>query len=177
RPRLDEAARLGVTTQTIAQVARIATAGDIDANTPKLNQGERRIPVRLRLRRDVRSDLAAIRNLQVPTATGGFTNLGSVADVDFEAAPTQIDRFDRKRQITVVADLAGGAQLGDVAAQVNNLPIMKNLPPGVRQARQGEQQALQQLVGGFIIALFSGVGLVYAVMVLLFQSFFKPVTI
>ena len=67
--------------------------------------------------------------------------------------------------------------MGDVAAQVNNLPIMKNLPPGVRQARQGEQQALQQLVGGFIIALFSGVGLVYAVMVLLFQSFFKPVTI
>jgi HAE1 family hydrophobic/amphiphilic exporter-1 len=177
RPRLDEAARLGVTTQAIAQVARIATAGDIDANTPKLNQGERRIPVRVRLRRDVRSDLAAIRNLQIPTATGGFTSLGSVADVDFEAAPSQIDRFDRKRQITVVADLVGGAQLGDVANQINNLPIMKHLPPGVHPAAQGEQQALVQLVGGFIIALFSGVGLVYAVMVLLFQSFFKPVTI
>ncbi|MDB5452517.1 MAG: multidrug transporter AcrB, partial [Caulobacteraceae bacterium] len=177
RPRLDEASRLGVNTQTIAQVARIATAGDIEANTPKLNQGERRIPVRIRLREDVRTDLAAIRNLQVPTATGGFTSLESVADVDFEAGPTQIDRFNRKRQITVAADLVGGAQLGDVVGQINNLPIMKNLPPGVHPAEQGEQQALTQLVGGFIIALFSGVGLVYAVMVLLFQSFFKPVTI
>ncbi|HET9159696.1 MAG TPA: efflux RND transporter permease subunit, partial [Caulobacteraceae bacterium] len=177
RPKLDEAARLGVTTQTIAQVARIATAGDIDANTPKLNQGERRIPVRVRLRKDVRTDLAAIRNLQVPTAQGGFTSLESVADVAFEAGPTQIDRFDRKRQITVVADLAGGAQLGDVSNAINKLPIMRNLPPGVHQASQGEQQALTQLVGGFIIALLSGIGLVYGVMVLLFQSFFKPVTI
>ena len=49
RPRPDEAARLGVTADTIAEAARVATAGDIDANVSKLDEGERRIPIRVRL--------------------------------------------------------------------------------------------------------------------------------
>jgi HAE1 family hydrophobic/amphiphilic exporter-1 len=79
--------------------------------------------------------------------------------------------------VTIKADLVGGAQLGDALAEVNNLPIMQHLPPGIAPASQGEQQAITQLFLGFIIAIFSGVGLVYGVMVLLFGSFFKPVTI
>jgi HAE1 family hydrophobic/amphiphilic exporter-1 len=54
---------------------------------------------------------------------------------------------------------------------------MHRLPPGVGQATQGQEQALGQLLVGFLVALFSGVGLVYAVMVLLFRSFFKPFVI
>ncbi|HPA39302.1 MAG TPA: efflux RND transporter permease subunit, partial [Phenylobacterium sp.] len=49
RPRADEAARLGVSVDTIAQIARVATVGDIDANVAKLTSGERRIPIRIRM--------------------------------------------------------------------------------------------------------------------------------
>jgi HAE1 family hydrophobic/amphiphilic exporter-1 len=177
KPRPEEAARLGVTAQTIAQIARVATVGDIDANVPKLTQGERRVPIRVRLPENVRSDLPALRSMLIPTANGGSTTLDSVADVYFQAGPAQIDRVNRKRQETIKADLVAGAQLGDAMSAINNLPIMKNLPPGVSTASQGEQQAFVQLFTGFIIAIFSGVGLVYGVMVLLFGSFFKPVTI
>ena len=41
----------------------------------------------------------------------------------------------------------------------------------------GEQQASQQLFTGFAVAIFSGIFLVYGVMVLLFGSFFKPIVI
>ncbi|MFO1012980.1 MAG: efflux RND transporter permease subunit [Caulobacteraceae bacterium] len=177
RPKPDEAARLGVSVAAIAAAARVATVGDIDANVSKLNQGERRIPIRVRLAEGARSDLAAIRNLRLPTATGGFTTLETVADVTFEAGPAQIDRFDRKRQVTIRADLDGGAQLGDVIPAANRLPAMRNLPPGVAPASAGQEKAIGQLFGGFVIALFSGIGLVYAVMVLLFGSFFKPLVI
>ena len=177
RPKPDEAARLGVSVAAIASAARVATVGDIDANVSKLNQGERRIPIRVRLAESARADLAAIRNLRLPTATGGFTTLETVADVTFEAGPAQIDRFDRKRQVTIRADLDGGAQLGDVIPQANRLPAMRNLPPGVAPASAGQEKAIGQLFGGFVIALFSGIGLVYAVMVLLFGSFFKPLVI
>src|SRR5581483_11399633 len=40
RPLPEQAARLGVTVQTIASIARVATLGDIDANVPKLTDGE-----------------------------------------------------------------------------------------------------------------------------------------
>ena len=177
RPKPEEAARLGVTVASIAQIARIATVGDIDANVAKLTSGDRRVPIRVRLPKDSRMDLAALRSLQIPTATGGFTSLDTVADIYFQAGPAQIDRIDRKRQITVKADITGGAQFNDAQNAVNNLPILKNLPPGVETAVAGEQQASQQLFTGFAVAIFSGIFLVYGVMVLLFGSFFKPIVI
>ena len=177
KPKPDEAARLGVSAQAIAAAARIATVGDIDANVSKLDQGERRVPIRVRLPQSERTDLSVIKNLRLPTASGGVTTLDSVADVYFQAGPGQIDRADRKRNITVIADTTGDTQVGDAQKKVDALPIMRHLPEGVSRATQGQEQAYAQLYGGFGVALLSGVALVYAVMVLLFRSFFKPVII
>ncbi len=177
RPRADEAARLGVSVADIAAIARVATVGDIDANVAKMTQGERRIPIRIRLPDGARSDLAAIGALQVPTASGGVTRLDSVADIDFQAGPAKIDRFGRKRQLTVEADLAGNAQLGQALEEIGKLESMKNLPAGVTPASAGDQEAFTELFSGFAVAILSAIGLVFGVLVLLFRSFFKPITI
>ncbi len=177
RPKADEAARLGVSSADIASVARVATVGDIDANVAKMTQGERRVPIRVRLPRDSRGDLEAIKALLLPTSSGGFTRLDTVADVAFEAGPAKIDRFGRKRQLTVEADLQGGAQLGQALNEVNNTPTMKKLPAGVELAAAGDQEAFVELFSGFAVALLSAIGLVFGVLVLLFRSFFKPITI
>ncbi|MBQ1541919.1 MAG: efflux RND transporter permease subunit [Caulobacteraceae bacterium] len=177
RPKSDEASRRGVSSADIASIARVATVGDIDANVAKMTQGERRIPIRARLPESARTDLEAIKALQVPIAGGGTTPLSSVADVEFQAGPAKIDRFGRKRQLTIESDLSHGAQLGEAAQEINKLPIMQNLPAGVTQAQAGDQEAMAELFGGFAAALLAAVGLVYGVMVLLFRSFFKPVTI
>jgi hydrophobic/amphiphilic exporter-1 (mainly G- bacteria), HAE1 family len=109
--------------------------------------------------------------------TNDQTTLGSVADVYFQAGPGQIDRYDRKRNITINADTTGDTQVGDAQNKVNALPIMKHLPPGVAKAEEGQEKAYSQLFGGFFIAIGAAVGLVYGVMVLLFRSFFKPLII
>ncbi len=177
RPRADEAARLGVSAADIAAIARVATVGDIDANVAKMTQGERRIPIRVRLPAETRADLQALGALRVPTASGGTTRLDSVADLYFQAGPAKIDRFARKRQLTIEADLNNGAQLGQAMTDVGNLPTMKKLPAGVTPATAGDQEAFVELFTGFAVALLSAVGLVFGVLVLLFRSFFKPVTI
>jgi len=174
KPKPDEAARLGVPVTTIAEAARVATLGDIDANVSKMDEGERRIPIRVRLPEKDRADLSVIRNLRLPTAGGGITTLDSVADVYFEAGPGQINRVDRKRNITMQADTTGDTQVGDAIARVHKLPIMMHLPPGVGLSNQGQEKAYAQLFGGFAVAILAAIGLVYAVMVLLFGSFFKP---
>jgi hydrophobic/amphiphilic exporter-1 (mainly G- bacteria), HAE1 family len=178
RPRPDDAARLGVSSDTIAQVARIATVGDIDANVAKLDIGDRRIPIRVRLPDSARSDLPTLKNLRVPTVSGGLTTLGSVADIYFEAGPAQITRYNRRDDIIVQADLTNGAKLSDAYAEIKKLPIMNHLPPGVIYEQNfSDQQAQNQLFAGFGVAILAGIGLVYGVMVLLFGSFFKPITI
>ena len=177
RPRADEAARLGVSAADIAAIARVATVGDIDANVAKMTQGERRIPIRVRLPAETRADLQALGALRIPTASGGTTRLDSVADLSFQAGPAKIDRFARKRQLTIEADLNNGAQLGQAMSDVGDLPTMKKLPAGVAPATAGDQEAFVELFTGFAVALLSAVGLVFGVLVLLFRSFFKPITI
>jgi len=177
RPRPEDAARLGVSAATIASVARIATVGDIDANVAKLDVGDRRIPIRVRLPQSARSDLPTLKALRLPTASGGFTTLDSVADVYFQAGPAEITRYDRRDDIIILGDLTGGAKMSDANAELNRLPVFRHLPPGITRPAIGNQQAQNQLFTGFGIAIFAGIGLVYGVMVLLFGSFFKPLTI
>ncbi|MDP2215299.1 efflux RND transporter permease subunit [Phenylobacterium sp.] len=176
RPRAAEAARLGVSAEQIATVARVATVGDIDANVAKMTIEERRLPIRLRLPAEARTDLEAIRSLRIPTATGGVTTLGAVADVEFQAGPARIERLNRSRQLTVQAEL-NGVELGDANQKVQALPIMRNLPEGVAPAETGQLEAMQELFGAMGLAIFTGVSMIFAVLVLLFRSFFKPLVI
>ncbi len=176
RPRPAEAARLGVSANDIAQAARVATVGDIDANVAKLTVGERRIPIRIRLPADARANLEQIKALRLPTAGGGTTTLASVADISLQAGPARIQRLNRQRQLTIQAEL-NGIQMGQAGKAIQGLPIMKKLPEGVSPAALGQQQAFAEMIVSFIIALFSGIMMIFGVLVLLFRSFFKPVVI
>ncbi|HEY7798832.1 MAG TPA: efflux RND transporter permease subunit, partial [Hyphomonadaceae bacterium] len=184
RPRTEEASRLSVSTDAIAQVARIATTGDIEANTPKFSEGERRLPIRVRLPDYVRNDLAELSQLRVPTTQGGTTTLGAVADLSYEAGPGNLQRLGRKREAAVQADFAPGITSGDATAAIDSTETMKAIFAAeaagtavVERARVGNEQAEAEMFGGIVIALLAGVALIYSVMVLLFKSVFKPMVI
>ena len=135
RPKPEEAARLGVTSQSLAQVLRIATIGDIDAASAKFSEGERRIPIRVRLPEADRDDLQTLGDLQVPIAGGTATTpLSTVADLSFEAGPANIVRYGRERRASVQADL-NGSSLG-TALQAGE-PAADHAPP----AAGGEDRA------------------------------------
>ena len=177
RPKPEEAARLGVTSQALADVARIATIGEIDAASAKFSEGERRVPIRVRLPEAARDDLSVLGQLQVPVAAGAASvPLSSVADLSFQAGPGCIVRYGRERRASVQADLAG-ASLGTALGAINNLPVMKKLPEGVKTAAIGDAEVLGEVITGFVGAIVSGVLLIFAVLVLLFRSFFKPAII
>ena len=175
-PKADIAALAGVATQDISRVARVATLGDADQLLPKFNLGDRQIPIRVMLKEDARSDLSLIENLRVPTASGASVPLSAVADISFGAGPNQLERLDRRRVANISAELAGST-LGEVSAAVNTLPSIQNLPEGVEQAASGELESFQELGQGFGFAIITGILLMYVVLVLLFKSFFHPVTI
>lgn len=175
-PKADIGALQGVSAADISSVARVATLGDADQLLPKFNLGDRQIPIRVMLQESARSDLALLENLQVPTASGQAVPLSSVADISFGAGPNQIDRLDRQRVARLTAEL-NGITLGQASERVNALPSMETLPAGVRQAVSGELENLQETGSGFMFAIITGILLMYVVLVLLFRSFFHPITI
>ena len=175
RPDAARAADLGVTTSSIAETVRVATAGDYDVNLPKLNLSERQVPIRVQLPTDVRADLAAIERLSVPGRQGPVI-LGTVASVSMDSGPAQIDRLNRSRNVTLEVEL-GGRSLGELNEEARALPSMKNLPPSVTIAELGDAQEMQALFESFGIAMLIGVLCIYGVLVLLFHDFMQPMTI
>lgn len=175
RPLPDRAAELGVTTDTLSTVTRIATSGDVETSLAKLNLASRQVPIRVQLRDDARTDLERIRLLAVPGKFGPVP-LMSVAEVSLGAGPANITRYDRSRNITVEADL-NGLPLGDMLAKSRQLPSLKHLPPGIQQVTAGEAQFMMELFAGFGTAMAIGVLCIYLLLVVLFREFMQPLTI
>jgi multidrug efflux pump subunit AcrB len=176
RPLADRAAELGVTTETLSLVTRIATSGDVDTGLAKFNLDNRQIPIRVRLTDKSRGDLERIKLLPVPGKGGSTIPLMNVADVSLGAGPAQITRIDRSRNITLVANLNGLA-LGDAMDKIEALPSMRNLPEGVRHLRTGDARWIVEIFSQFATAMIIGVLSIYAVLVMLFHKFVQPVTI
>ena len=174
KPRFDLAADLGVTTAALSQTIRIATIGDIAQNSAKFSLADRQVPITVSISENARRDLSTIENLPVPTSRGGSVPLKAVADIGFGSGPTTVQRTNQIRRTLVGADLAPGLVSSDAWKKINELPTVKHLPQGVQKLNLGDQKWQGELVYYFIIALVSGILLVFAVLVLLYRRFLAP---
>jgi len=174
KPRFDLAAELGVTTAALSQTIRIATLGDIAQNSAKFSLADRQVPITVSISENARRDLATLENLPVPTTSGGSVPLKSVAEIGFGSGPTTVQRTNQIRRTLVGADLAPGLVASDAWKKINELPTVKHLPQGVQKLNLGDQKWQAELVYYFMIALMSGILLVFAVLVLLYRRFLAP---
>ena len=176
KPHLDLASQLGVTVASLSETIRIATLGELDQNSAKFSLADRQVPIRVSLAEDTRRDLSTLENLPVPTASGGAVPLKAVADISFGQGPTRVRRYNQARRLSIVADL-NGVKLGTALDKIKALPALKNLPPGVHQVDVGDAKIMAELATNFMIAMVTGVLMVFAVLVLLFARVLQPITI
>ena len=174
KPRSQLAAELGVTTQALSNAIRVATLGDIDQNSAKFSLSDRQIPIRVQLGEESRRSLANIENLPVPTSSGGSVPLKVVAEISFGSGPVIISRTNQIRRVGIGADFTPGVVSSEVQALVDELPTMKNLPDGIGKLTLGEAKWQAELALSFIIAVVTGVLLVFATLVLLYKRVLPP---
>jgi multidrug efflux pump subunit AcrB len=175
-PHLDLASQLGVTVASLSETIRIATLGELDQNSAKFSVEGRQVPIRVSLAEDQRHDLATLENLPVPTGGGGAVPLKAVADITFGQGPTRVRRYNQARRLSIVADL-NGVKFGTAMEKIKQLPALKHLPPGVHQVDVGDAKYMAELFTNFIIAMVTGILMVFAVLVLLFARVLQPITI
>lgn len=173
-PREKIAAELGVTTAALSQTIRIATLGEIEQNAARFSLTDRQIPITVRLSEADRADYRTIENLPVQTLSGGSVPLGRVAEITFGSGPTAIQRYNQNRRVLVGADLGADVLKGEAQKEIDALPILQELPVGVIRDVVGEDKWQAELVVSLIIAIISGVLLVFAVLVLLYKRLMSP---
>jgi multidrug efflux pump subunit AcrB len=175
RPDFAAAADLGVTSAAIADVLRIATAGDYDQSLAKLNLVQRQIPIVVKLPPAAREDLSLLERLTVPGKNGPVM-IGAVASLNLSGGPAEIDRYDRLRNINFEIEL-NQQPLGEVEKLALALPSLKHLPGGILQTTVGDAEAMGELFQSFGLAMLTGVLCIYIVLVLLLRDFVQPATI
>ncbi|TNB46070.1 efflux RND transporter permease subunit [Martelella lutilitoris] len=174
-PDLAKAASYGVTSRAISDAIRVATAGAYDSALSHLNLPERQLDIRVLLAQSARQSLDQIGLIPV-AGTDGNVTLGTIADISIGASPSEINRLDRSRNVTVTIEL-NGRNLSDVNREAQQLDSYRNLPAGITFVEQGDLKRQTELFDSFATAMAIGIFCVYAVLVLLFHDFLQPITI
>jgi HAE1 family hydrophobic/amphiphilic exporter-1 len=173
------AGSLGLSVGQIAQALRPAFAG-VDAGTWVDPSGQTEY-VRVRLPAESRqnaTDLARIP-IVLPGPAGGATvvPLGQVATIVPSTGPAQIEHLDRKRVVTVGANVEGRSLnevLGDLNAAVRR---HVSFPAGYQVVQGGQAKDQAEVFGSVGVALGTAVLLMYLILVMQFGSFLDPLAI
>ena len=127
RPRRAAMAQLGVTARDVQDVIA-ASIGGREAGL--IFEGDRRFPVVIRLDDASRADFDTLGQIPVPTPSGSFVPLQSVADIVVVDGPNQISRENGKRRIVVQANVRGRDVASVVADAQSGIARDVRLPAG-----------------------------------------------
>ena len=167
------AADLHVQAADIAGSLRTLVAGE---KVTKYREGADQYDVWLRLRRQDRASEQSIYQLNIPTQDGQLVQLANLAQLRDDTGPAQIDRLNRQRQITLVANL-DGLDLNGAMETVQRFINEADLPAGYGSAALGRAKIFAQTGVNFAIAFLLSLLFMYMILAAQFESFLHPITI
>lgn len=169
-----KAADLGVSVASIAQTLRLLVAGD---NVSTFNEKGEQYEVFLRADAEIRNNLSALALVTVPSTTRGAVPLGDVVRFDEGTGPSQINRLNRMREVTIYGNLGPNASQQGIIDALNGIVADLHMPPEYKTALEGQSKELQRTFRAFIMAFVMAFIFIYLVLAAQFESWLHPITI
>lgn len=164
----DALARFGLNIEDINTTINAAFAGQ---SAGLVYEGEKRFEMVVRLEKELRTSLEDVQHLYVKTPNGNQVPLSQVASVRFDdSAPSQIQRDDAKRRITIGFNVRGR----DVESVVKELQqkVEQNVKfqPGYYPTYGGTFENLQEARGRLSVAVPVALLLILVLLYFTFDS-------
>jgi HAE1 family hydrophobic/amphiphilic exporter-1 len=169
----ERASDLSIPVQTVANTLNILVGGQI---VSRYKEGTEQYDVWLRADKPFRADAHALETLTVPSPTAGPVQLSSVARLTEERGPSQIDRLNRQRTVTLLAH-PEDVSLNDAVQQALAIAKEMDLPPGYEITFGGQAKLLGETGYYFLVALVLSVLFMYLILAAQFESWLNPVSI
>ncbi|MFZ2948454.1 MAG: efflux RND transporter permease subunit, partial [Desulfuromonadaceae bacterium] len=173
----EKALSAGVTTNDIvASLSRLV--GGEAISTYEDEDGDA-VDVRVRLPEQLRNNLTQVADLKVSVPDGSnrrLVPLASIVSTRVAASPTEINRRDLARQVTVSANL-DKLPIGTAVKHVETAAKRINMPPGYRVDLSGEAEDMVESFGYMGESLILAVIFVFLILAAQFESFFEPFAI
>lgn len=170
----DTAAELGVRVGDISQALNTLVAGQ-EATT--FNEGSEQYEVWVRATRTFRTDVEGLGRMIVPSAKLGWVTLDRLVKVSSGAGPSSIERTNRQRQVTLLANTKPGGSAASITSAIDTYVKELQLPSGYRTGYVGQSKEMAKAGFYFLLAFALSFVFMYIVLAAQFESFIHPVTI
>ena len=170
----DTGRTLGLTLSDLARQVRQGFYGD---EAQRIQRGRDDVRVMVRYPKEERKSLADVENMRIRLPGGAEIPFKTVADVEYGRGYSTIKRVDRKRVVSVSADVDEVvASAGKINRELNSkvLPELMRKYPGLQFRFAGEQRERNESLGSlkinFVIAMLA----IYGLLAVQFRSYSQP---
>ena len=170
----DTAADLGVRVGDVSQALNTLIAGQ-EATT--FNQGTDQYEVRVRAINPYRTSVEGLKRVIIPSTKLGWVTLERVVKAKSGTGPSAIDRTNRQRQVTLLANTKPGGSAASITAAIDSYVKELNLPALYRTGYVGQSKEMGKAGFYFLLAFALSFIFMYIVLAAQFESFIHPVTI
>ncbi len=169
-------AQTGISPTIAASTLRTAVAG---TKATTLTGGARDVDIMVSLNLNTNftdahqasvTTLDAVRQIPLTSQTGQTVLLGSVVNERLDNTNASVNHEDRLRVVRLTANVTTGLTPGEVLASFNERMAHVALPEGVTMKVGGENEETNKSFAEMGIALLAGLGLMFVILVLAFNS-------
>jgi HAE1 family hydrophobic/amphiphilic exporter-1 len=169
----ERAMDLAIPVQMVANTLNVLVGGQIVSS---FKEGTEQYDVWLRADKKFRSDFEDLKSLAIPSPTVGQVPLNSLASLKEEQGPSQIDRLNRQRTVTLMAH-PDEVALNAAVEYANKAVAEMNLPPEYQIVFGGQADMLKETAYYFMVALGLSITFMYLILAAQFESWLDPVSI
>jgi HAE1 family hydrophobic/amphiphilic exporter-1 len=167
-------ADLGVQIADAAEALRLLVGGD---QVTTYNEGGEQYEVHVRAIAGDRQSAEAIGQLTVPSSRHGGVALENLAKLTPGTAPSEINRLNRQRQVTVFAGLLPGVSQTPAMDAMSRTAESLGMGPGYSTRFAGRSRELGRAAQNFVLAFGLSLVFMYLILAAQFESWLHPITI
>lgn len=170
----DVAAELGVRVGDVSQALNTLIAGQ---EATSFNEGTDQYEVRVRAINPFRTSVEGLKRVVVPSSKIGLVTLDRVVKIVPGTGPSSIDRTNRQRQVTLLANTKPGGSAANITAAIDSYVKTLDMPSGYSTGYVGQSKEMGKAGFYFILAFMLSFVFMYIVLAAQFESFIHPITI
>ena len=170
----EKASDQGINVQDIAATVQTYVAGQ---PISKYKEADEQYDIWLRAEAGHRRTPEDVGDLTVRARGGALVRLRNLVRLSEDVGPAEIDRVNRQRAVTIVANLLPELPLATAVAHVNRVAAQLDMPPLYNVQWTGRAKTLAESNINFLLAFGLSIVFMYMVLAAQFESFVHPVTI
>ncbi|EHO78083.2 efflux RND transporter permease subunit, partial [Fusobacterium ulcerans] len=172
----DKIKSYGISPSVIAKTLSYSILGGDRSDTVTVKTGIEEIDVMVRLPKNKRNDINALKNINIKIGSGKFIKLSDIAEIVMAEGSSEINKTDRIYSVTVSAN-DGGVGINAIQNKLVEAYNSTNPPKSISYRWSGDSESLGDTVSQLGLALGIAIFLIYALLASQFENFVLPVII